>query len=191
MLLGLGGGIGFIYWYMKLMLAPFVGTRYGKDIDFSTGICRRIGAKATVTETSSSKKAYEELKELLRLSEPAICWVDMAYLPYLLIPEIAHFGGHVIVVFGFDEEQDRVYILDRGKKPVVATISNLQKARGSKFPPYPPKNRLLKIEFPSRIPNLENGIKEGISDCCTSMLNPPIKNIGLAGIQKWANIITT
>jgi hypothetical protein len=25
MLLGLGGGIGFIYWYMKLMPAPFVG----------------------------------------------------------------------------------------------------------------------------------------------------------------------
>lgn len=30
MLLGLGGGIGFIYWYMKRMPAPFIGARHGK-----------------------------------------------------------------------------------------------------------------------------------------------------------------
>ena len=28
LLLGLGGGIGFIYWYMKMMPSPFVGGRY-------------------------------------------------------------------------------------------------------------------------------------------------------------------
>jgi hypothetical protein len=191
MLLGLGGGVGFIYWYMKLMLSPFVGTRYGKVADFSTRICERIGAKATAIETGSSKKAHDELMALLRSGEPAICWVDMPYLLYLLMPEVAHFGGHVIVVFGIDEEQDKVYIMDRGKGPVTATISDLQKARGSKFPPYSPRNRLLKIKFPTHIANLENGIKEAIRDCCKNMLNPPIKNIGLAGMQKWANIITT
>ena len=31
MLFGLGGGIGFIYWYMKMMPAPFIGGRHGKD----------------------------------------------------------------------------------------------------------------------------------------------------------------
>ena len=40
MLFGLGGGAGFIYWYMKLMLSPFIGTRYGKVADFLTGICQ-------------------------------------------------------------------------------------------------------------------------------------------------------
>jgi hypothetical protein len=41
MLLGLGGGIGFIYWYMKTMPSPFIGTRYVKGTDFPTNICRR------------------------------------------------------------------------------------------------------------------------------------------------------
>jgi hypothetical protein len=41
MLLGLGGGIGYIYWYMKTMPSPFIGTRYVKGTDFPTNICRR------------------------------------------------------------------------------------------------------------------------------------------------------
>lgn len=56
MLLGLGGGIGFIYWYTKMMLSPFIGGRYGKAADFPANICRRIGADLTIMETSSPKR---------------------------------------------------------------------------------------------------------------------------------------
>ena len=66
---------------------------------------------------------------------------------------------------------------------MTVSLSDLQKARGSKFPPFPPKHRLLKIEYPPRIANLEAGIKESIRECCWNMLNPPIKNIGLAEIE--------
>ena len=190
MLLGLGGGVGFIYWYMKLMPSPFVGGRYGKGTEFPLNICRRIGGDGTIIETASAKKGHEELMALLRAGEPAIVYGDMAYLPYLAIPEAAHFGGHVIVVFGLDEEGDEVHIYDRGRKPVTASISDLARARASKFPPFPPKHRLLKIRYPARIGNLEQGIKESIRECCQNMLEPPIKNLGLAGIQKWANVVT-
>lgn len=44
MLLGLGGGIGFIYWYTRMMPSPFVGGRSGKGTNFPTNICRRTGA---------------------------------------------------------------------------------------------------------------------------------------------------
>ena len=189
MLLGLGGGVGFIYWYMKLMPSPFVGGRYGKGTEFPMSICRRIGADMTIIETSSSKKGYEELKAILRAGEPAVVYGDMAYLPYFAVPEVAHFGGHAFIVFGLDEEEDEVYIYDRGRNPVTVSIADLAKARGSKFPPFPPKHRLLKIEYPSQIGNLENGIREAIQECCQNMLKPPIKNIGLAGIQKWSNLV--
>jgi hypothetical protein len=190
MLLGLGGGIGFIYWYMKMMPSPFIGTRYGKGADFPTNICRRIGAEMSVMETSSSKKGYGELKALLHAGEPAITYGDMVYLPYFAIPEVAHFGGHVFVVFGLDEDRDEVYTYDLGKNPVTVSIADLERARGSKFPPFPPKHRLLKIKCPSKIGNLEGGIREAIKDCCRSMLEPPIKNIGLSGIQRWSNLVT-
>jgi hypothetical protein len=111
MLLGLGGGIGFIYWYMKGMPAPFVGSRSGKSTDFVTNLCRRIGAEVTIMETASAKKGYAELKALLNAGEPAIVYGDMAYLPYFALPKVAHFGGHVFVVFGLDEEANKVRLL--------------------------------------------------------------------------------
>ncbi|MFH1775045.1 MAG: BtrH N-terminal domain-containing protein [Chloroflexota bacterium] len=190
MLLGLGGGIGFIYWYMKLMPAPFVGGRYGKGSDFSLNIARRIGAEMSIFETSSPQKGYAELKALLASGEPAIVYGDMAYLPHVAVPEVAHFGGHVFVVFGLDEEMDEIYIYDRGRDPVMASISDLARARGSKFPPFPPRHRLLKIRYPQIIGDLKEGITESIRECCHHMLNPPIKNIGLAGMRKWAQMVT-
>ena len=36
---------------------------------------------------------------------------------------------------------------------------------------------------------MEEGIREAIRECCQNMLYPPIKNIGLAGIEKWADLI--
>ena len=189
MLLGLGGGISFIYWYMKMMPCPFVGGRYGKGPDFPEDICRRIGGGATAVETASAKRGYEELKALLRAGEPAVVYGDMAYLPYFALPEGAHFGGHVFVVFGLDEARDEVYIYDRGRKPVTVSIDDLARARRSKFPPFPPKHRLLKIKYPAKVANLEQGVKESIRECCLGMLKPPIKNIGLAGLEKWSKLV--
>ena len=189
MLLGLGGGIGFIYWYTKSMPGPFVGGRYGKAPEFPASICRRIGAEATIVETSSSKRGYEELKRLLRAGEPAVVYGDMVYLPYFAMPEEAHFGGHAFVVSGLDEERDEVYIYDRGRKPLKVGIVDLARARGSKFSPFSPKHRLLKISYPVKVWNLEAGIKESIRECCKNMLKPPIKNIGLGGMEKWARMV--
>ncbi|MEW6103792.1 MAG: BtrH N-terminal domain-containing protein [bacterium] len=91
---------------LKLMPAPFIGCRYGKEEPL-INTCKRIGAEATIFETTSAKKGYEELKKMLCQGEPAFIFVDMVYLPYMAIPETAHFGGHTIVVFGLDEEEDR------------------------------------------------------------------------------------
>ncbi|MBI4722942.1 MAG: BtrH N-terminal domain-containing protein [Candidatus Stahlbacteria bacterium] len=187
LLLGIGGGVGFVYWYMKQMPAPFIGTRYGKKSNFLATICNRLGIGVEVYETSSSKKGYEELKKLLRLNEPVICYGDIVYLPYFAVPEAAHFGGHAFVVFGLEEE--KVYISDRCNTPVTISVLDLERARNSCFPPFAPKNRLLKLKYPSKIDNLETGIRAGIRDCCDNMLHPPIKNIGLAGMQKWATLI--
>lgn len=190
MLFGLGGGIGFIYWYMKFMPAPFIGTRYGKNMDVLVNTCRRIGAEASVEETTSAKKGYEVLKMQLRKGNPTLVFVDMAYMPYLALPEEAHFGAHSVVVYGVSEEQNTVFLSDRAQMPFTVDIEDLITARSSKFSPFPPKNRLLKIQYPGRLGNLEKGIGESIRDCCSNMISPPIKNFGLAGMQKWAGLLS-
>jgi len=189
MLFGLGGGIGFLYWHTKSIPLPFIGTRNGKVADFTCKACRRIGATVTLAETSSPRRGYEELKSLLRNDEPAIAYVDMVYLPYLNLPESAHFGGHAVLVVGLDENKQEAYIYDRGRKPVTVSIGDLAKSRSSRFPPFPPKHKLLKIRYPAKIRNLEQGIMDSILECCQSMLKPPIKNIGLAGMEKWSKLV--
>jgi hypothetical protein len=140
-------------------------------------------------QTASKNKGYEELKNILRAGNPAYIFVDMVYFPYLALPDNAHFGAHTIAVFGIDEIADQVYIADRGKRPVTSTIEELEKARNSKFPPFPPKNKLLKIDYPIKTTPIERGIVEGIKESCETMLSPPIKNFGLAGMQKWAKLV--
>lgn len=189
MLFGLGGGLGFIYWYMKMMPVPFIGGRYGKGTDPLIDTLRRIGGEAMIFETNSAEKGYEELKRALREREPAIVFVDMVYLPYMVLPEIAHFGAHTIVVYGLDEEKGKVYVSDRSERPLTVTIDDLRRARSSKFPPFPPRNKLLRIRYPSTIGSLENEVRESIRESCWNMLKPPIKNIGLAGMQKWASLV--
>ena len=61
MLFGLGGGIGFIYWYMKMMPAPMVGGRNGKSEDFAGGICRRLGAEFSFAETAP--QAWQQIQD--------------------------------------------------------------------------------------------------------------------------------
>ena len=190
MLLGLGGGIGFIYWYMKQMPAPFVGGRFGgKYEEFMINICKRIGGSAHLFHTTSVKKGHEELKTMLRSGEPVYIYADIAYLPYMAVPEDVHFGSHTVTVFGIDEESNTGYIADRGKNPVTVTIDDLKKARSSKFPPFQPRNQILEVECPSEIADLQPGITEAIKECCNAMLNPPISNFGLKGIKKWAKMV--
>jgi hypothetical protein len=190
MLLGLGGGLGFIYWYMKQMPAPFVGGRSGgRNEEFMIKMLERMGGKGNLFETGSMKKGHDHLMEMLRREEPVYTYVDMAYLPYLALPGDAHFGAHTIVVYGIDEQEDTVSVSDRGNGPFTVSIEDLKNARNSKFPPFPPKNRILEIEAPKQPINVKEGIVEAIRECCHTMQNPPITNFGLAGIKKWAKII--
>lgn len=190
MLLGLGGGIGFIYWYMKKMPAPFVGGRSGgKNEEFLTNMLERIGGSGTLFQTSSVTKGYNQLMEMLHAGEPVYTYVDMAYLPYMALPGDAHFGAHTIVVYGVDEENDCVYISDRGQGPVYVTVEELKNARSSKFPPFPPQNKILVIEYPQQLKGLKEGITDALKECCYAMINPPISNFGLKGMKKWAKIV--
>ena len=163
MTFGLQGGAGFIYWYMKMMLSPFIGTRTGK-IELLIKACERIGGSATLFETSSAKRGYEELKNVLREGEPAFVFADMVYLPYFALPEKAHFGAHSIIVYGIDEEEEKIYVSDAAKKPFVISINDLNTARNSKHSPYAPKNKILKIKYPSKAKNLKPGIIEAIKN---------------------------
>lgn len=92
---------------------------------------------------------------------------------------------------GVDEETGRVLIADRGKHPYELDLETLKQARGSRLRPYVPKNRIADLQLPDRLDEeqLTLGIMETIGITYENMVHPPIKNLGLKGIDKWAKLV--
>jgi hypothetical protein len=195
MLLGIGGGIGMSYWLFRFgeMAFFFIGTRYaekGPGALFLQQVAKRLGIATKVYETSSAKRGAADLEAVLNAGRPAVVWVDMPMLPYLGIPETAHFGGHAIVVYGLDD--GRALIADRAGRAVGVKDSELAAARASKFKPFPPKHKLMDVDPPANpisSQTLERAVVRGISDCCRQLLHGPIQNIGLQALPKWADLL--
>jgi len=193
MIFGLGSGLGFVYWHSKrggkvlLPSYPFVG---GRARDLYKNLCSNLGVSVKVNKTSSKTRAYEALKDLISKDILVIITVDMPQLKYLGLPEQAHFGDHCVVVAGLDEEKGVAYIADTMFKGLqVATLKELEEARSSTFKPFPPENKWVTFEFPNKLTSVEVAIRNAITKTAQTMLYPPIKNLGVKGINHFAGEI--
>jgi hypothetical protein len=189
MLLGLGAGVGFIYWHMKGTY-PIYGGRANMERPGEEGLektaSRRLGVNAQSFQTSSLGKAEKSLLELLASDEPVMVLVDMGFLPYFDFPEEFHFGGHMVVVAGYDPSTKHVLIADRDDVLHPVSLDMLAQARGSKFKPFPPRNVWYTFDFTEKHTPQPEDVKQAIYEMANLMLNPPISNIGINGIRKAA-----
>jgi hypothetical protein len=137
--------------------------------------------------TGSATKAEKVLLEMLEAGNPVMIHVDMGFLPYFVdLPEDFHFGGHVIVIGGYDAGNRQVYVADRDEEMHQVSLEDLALARGSKFKPFPPNNTWYTFDFDGkRAPNADE-IYQAIREVCTGMLEGPISNLGVRGIRKAA-----
>ena len=203
MLLGLGAGMGFIYWKMKMGSEDFVfiGGR-GNTKEFFSDLGMRTGVEIDLKMTTSVKRAEKTLLEKLLQREPVMVFGDMGYLPWFELPDDYHFGGHTFVVCGYDGG-DSVLASDIDQKATglkkgfyyPITLERLGEARGSKHKPFPPKNAYLELDFKNFRDPGKGDIYSAIEQACEAQLDPPIKNIGIKGIRhtakelpKWRNI---
>jgi hypothetical protein len=189
MLLGIGSGIGFIYWHQKDTI-PFLGGR-DNNKNFHIDIGERTGVDIQKKSTSSTVKAEQTMIEMLNKKQPVMMFVDMGLLPCFDFGGDYHFGGHTHVVCGYDG--DKTVLVsdmepkDTGLKRGIAyeiSLDKLAEARGSKFKPFPPQNAYFTFDFKQFKQPSESGIYDAIRQTAKQMLNPPIKNFGVEGIRK-------
>jgi len=194
MLLGLGAGMGFVYWQMKLggETSVFVGGRANLK-DFSEDVGRRTGVRIAEMRTGSAKKAEETLLRSLQKQQPVMLGADMGFLPWFDFPAGYHFGGHSFVTCGFDGHEtvlgSDMEAKSAGiKKGFYAPISldQLRKARASAFKPFPPKNLWFDFDFKRFRNPSGKSIAEAIAQTAGAQLHPPIKNLGISGIRHTA-----
>ncbi len=194
MLLGMGSGVGFVYWHAS-GADPFLGGRANVGRSGEEGlekaIARSCGAKLFTLKTSSNKKAQNQLLNDLRTGFPVALQVDMGYLPYFNFPEEFHFGGHAVTAVGYDDKTGQICLADREEKLYWVDYANLEKARSSKAPPFSPGNAAWTWDFRNSFLPSPETLKQAIKKSAMIMLNPPIQNLGVKGIRTAAKRMAT
>ena len=104
LLLGLGAGVGFIYWHMKGTI-PFLGGRANTGRPGEEGMertaCRRLGVDVELIQTGSACKAEKSLLEFLEAGEP----VQRLPLPERFVAEVElSADGRTFVTRGFVDD---------------------------------------------------------------------------------------
>jgi hypothetical protein len=188
LLLGLGAGVGFIYWHTR-GTQPFLGGRanvgHSGEEGMEKAAGRRTGVGVKIYRTGSAAKAEGALLDQLAAKQPVMLVLDMGYLPYFDFGrQEYHFGYHVVVACGYDPQAGQVLIADRDAQLHPIPLSTLAEARGSRFQPFPPRHAWYAFDFNGKHPPDPAEIFRAIQECVHGMLEPPIANLGVQGIRK-------
>ncbi len=113
MILGLGEGLGFVY--LNASESPLISCR-SKPFVFEKNLERLPGLKIDIRKPVSEETAFEGVLKQIDHGRPVIVYTDMVFLPYLNMGESSHFGGHSVVIFGYDTETRLFHVSDRDNR---------------------------------------------------------------------------
>lgn len=185
MLFGLGEGLSFIFWNMKIMDFPFIGGRVKPDL-LTANIAKNLGLKLIVKETSSKEKAWQEVKQLLDNNKAVGLKLDCYHLEYFSKP--IHFAGHYVAIVGYDD--NKAFLVDTKQQgsEVSTSLKSLELARSEKGA-MSSRNLYYILEKDGATTSLQQAVITAIRSNIKQYLNPPISNLGYRGIEKTSNEI--
>lgn len=200
MIFGIGSGLSFVY--INLAKSPMVSGRI-KPFEFENRLAERLNIEIKCKSSSNYKTVFDKTLKLLDNNKPVLVYVDMPYLDYLNLGEDSHFGGHAVVIFGYDNETQKFYISDRDNSDNAIRTPNghiskdyhlvdykqVEMARNSTNKPFPANNKYLDIKFDDYKQVTSDIIFSAIKETCNNMLNAPAQLLGLNGINKFSNEI--
>lgn len=200
MIFGIGSGLSFVY--INLAKSPMVSGRI-KPFEFENRLAERLNIDIKCKSSSNYKTVFDKTLKLLDNNKPVLVYVDMPYLDYLNLGEDSHFGGHAVVIFGYDNETQKFYISDRDNSDNAIRTPNghiskdyhlvdykqVEMARNSTHKPFPANNKYLDIKFDDYKQVTSDIIFSAIKETCNNMLNAPAQLLGLNGINKFSNEI--
>lgn len=159
MCFGLGGGLGFFYIKGENMSpSKIIHLRGpGMEPNFFSLIDKPTSWKYEPNE----EKAFEIAKEWINEGVPILVQTDIFYLDYY--KSSTHFPGHVVSVWGYDDETEMVFLGDTGFEELQpVAYENFKKGRTSKALPFPLDNNWFEVNLKKAIPPLYEIIPEGI-----------------------------
>jgi hypothetical protein len=182
MLFGLGSGLSFVYWDSKSMGFPFLGGRV-KPFELTRNLAAVLGLELLVGETTSPRKAWQNVAAPIDAGRPVGLQLDCYHLDYFSTK--VHFGGHVVAMYGYDEQDAYLVDTDPQGGAVSTSLAGLARARAERGP-MTARNRSFTITVPSGLRPPQDRIIPAIKTCADAFLHPPIANLGHRGIAKTA-----
>jgi hypothetical protein len=187
MLFGLGSGLSFVYWDSKAMDFPFLGGRV-RPFDLTRNLAARLDLELVVRETTSPRKAWENVAAPLAAGRPVGLQLDSYHLDYF--GSKVHFGGHVVALYGYDDHD--AYLVDTARQGGAVTTSrtSLARARAARGP-MTARHRSFTLTVAGTAPSPRDRIVPAVTACADAFLTPPIANLGHRGIEKAAKLVPT
>lgn len=200
MIFGIASGLAFAY--INLANSPMVSGRT-KPFEFESKLAERLNISIRCKQPKNYELAFAQTKKLLDNNLPILVYVDMPFLSYLDLDKNSHFGGHAIVIAGYDDAENLFYVSDRDNHdyPIrtprgsiaqdyhAVRFEEMALARNSNFRPFPANNKYIAFDFSDFRPITSEVIACAIADTCERMLNPPANLLGLNGIYKFSKEI--
>lgn len=185
MLFGLGSGLSFIYWDSKSLGFPFLGGRV-KPFELTKNLARTLELELLVHETTSPRRAWENVAASIDAGYPVGLQLDSYYLEYF--SSKVHFGGHVVAMYGYDDRNAYLVDTDQQGGAVSTSLTNLAEARGARGP-MTAKHRSFTFADSRPLSLQPAQIVPAITACADAFLHPPIANLGHRGIEKAGKLV--
>jgi hypothetical protein len=186
MCFGLGSGLGFFYTqYEDMSPTRAIHLRGpGMEPNFFSLIDKPTNWKLE----SDGEAAAEILRDYINEGIPLLIQTDIFHLDYY--KSSTHFPGHVVCVWGYDHESEKVFLSDTGFEGLQSvSYEGLQNARCSKAKPYPLNNNWFEVYLENPLPDLSEIVPIAIYNNAISMLEGKGSPRGISGIEKirsWA-----
>jgi hypothetical protein len=190
MVLGVAGGIGFAYFVFEYeqLTTLYLGGRinpYVQKADATEAALARLGVPVEVRRTTGPAAAERQLRSALDQGRPVIATVDRARLHHRAVPaELRGMTPQDVMVELSDGEP---VLWDLAPAPIPITWAELAEARAGV---RSVKHRLVVAEAPAGPVDLAGAAAAGIADALAGMVDPPMRNFGLPGLAKWAELLT-
>lgn len=182
---GIAGGLSFIYWRTKQMPTPFVGGRIKPDT-LSANLADALNLRLSVHETSSVKRAREQLLEELESGNVVGLKLDRYFLDYST--DDFRFAAHYVACVGHDD--DRFALVETQPLGLQwATGESLTTARNTRGPMSSRNRAFTLARQKGGLPDLGEAARKGVRMAAENILNPPISNFGYKGMHKVADLM--
>jgi len=188
MVFGISGSLFFGYFKPPTLDFPTFVLR-NQPGKIRVAIQKRLGIQIESKKFKDSDRSMEALDEMLSRDNPVVVQVDFFYMNYIPAYARAHFNAHFINVIG---KEGSSYLVSDSYHPDIAKLDKnvLNTARCVKGP-FAPSGFQFRVTGVDPNVDFRSGIKAGIKQTCFYMLRLPIPLIGIRGIQRFGDKVTT